>query len=69
MRIVAGTHAQEVLPHTASSRDKNTRLSLEVAVDVDEGRAVDVVLKAGEMSLHHPYTRASSRTSTVSRPF
>jgi hypothetical protein len=55
MRVVAGTHKKEVLPHARSSREKNTRLSLEVAVDVDEARATDVILKAGEMSLHHPY--------------
>jgi non-haem Fe2+, alpha-ketoglutarate-dependent halogenase len=55
MRVVTGTHQKKVLPHTMSSRDKNTRLSLEVAVSVDETRAVDVVLNAGEMSLHHPY--------------
>jgi len=55
MRVVAGTHAQAVLPHAKSRSEKNTRLSLEVAVEVDEARATNVVLEAGEMSLHHPY--------------
>jgi len=55
MRVVPETHKQEVLPHIKSSRHKMTRLSLEVAVDVDESRATDVVLNVGEMSLHHPY--------------
>jgi non-haem Fe2+, alpha-ketoglutarate-dependent halogenase len=55
MRVVPGTHKQEVLPHAQSSGQTKTRLSLEVAVEVDESRAVDVILKAGEISLHHPY--------------
>jgi non-haem Fe2+, alpha-ketoglutarate-dependent halogenase len=55
MRVVPGTHKQKVLPHAKSSRHKKTRLSLEVAVEVDESRAADILLKAGEMSLHHPY--------------
>jgi non-haem Fe2+, alpha-ketoglutarate-dependent halogenase len=55
LRVVPGTHKREVLPHINSSRNKKTRLSLEVAVDVDDSRATDVILKAGEMSLHHPY--------------
>jgi ectoine hydroxylase-related dioxygenase (phytanoyl-CoA dioxygenase family) len=55
MRAIAGTHEHAVLPHTHSQERKNTRLSLEVAVAVDEAEAVDVVLNAGEMSLHHPY--------------
>jgi hypothetical protein len=55
MRAVAGTHTKDVLPHVHSSGNKNTRLSLEVAVEVDEGAALDVILAPGEMSLHHPY--------------
>ena len=55
MRVIPGTHKQQALPHIKSSHDKRTRLSLEVAVDVDETHAIDVVLAAGEMSLHHPY--------------
>ena len=55
LRVVPGTHQQEVLPHTKSAQHKKTRLSLEVAVEVDESRAADIILNAGEMSLHHPY--------------
>lgn len=55
MRVMPGTHKQKVLPHAKSSRHKKTRLSLEVAVEVDESRAQDILLKAGDMSLHHPY--------------
>ena len=55
LRVVTGTHGQAVLPHQQSSSSMKTRLSLEVAVKVDETRATNVVLGAGEMSLHHPY--------------
>jgi non-heme Fe2+,alpha-ketoglutarate-dependent halogenase len=55
MRVVAGTHKLAVLPHAKSRSEMNARLSLEVAVEVDEARATNVVLDAGEMSLHHPY--------------
>jgi non-haem Fe2+, alpha-ketoglutarate-dependent halogenase len=55
LRVVKGTHEKAVLPHQQSSSVKKTRLSLEVAVEVDETRATNVVLGPGEMSLHHPY--------------
>jgi hypothetical protein len=55
MRVVPATHKRKVLPHAQSSGQKKTRLSLEVAVEVDEGCARDIQLKAGEISLHHPY--------------
>jgi ectoine hydroxylase-related dioxygenase (phytanoyl-CoA dioxygenase family) len=55
LRVVAGSHARQVLPHAQSSTEKTARLSLEIAVEVDEAEATDVVLKAGQMSLHHPY--------------
>jgi len=55
LRVAPGTHRGERLPHVQSGQHKGTRLSLEVAVDVDEAQAVDVVLQPGELSLHHPY--------------
>lgn len=55
VRVVTGTHDRQVLPHAPISSENNTRLSLEVAVEVDEQQATDVVLQAGQMSLHHPY--------------
>jgi ectoine hydroxylase-related dioxygenase (phytanoyl-CoA dioxygenase family) len=53
MRVVPGSHRQR-LEHTV----KNAPLNMlshgqEVAADVDERDAVDVQLRAGEMSLHH----------------
>jgi ectoine hydroxylase-related dioxygenase (phytanoyl-CoA dioxygenase family) len=52
MRMVPGSHAEQLAhrdrfaPHNLLSRGQ------EIAVDVDETRGVDIVLRAGEMSLH-----------------
>jgi non-haem Fe2+, alpha-ketoglutarate-dependent halogenase len=53
MRMVPGSHGEQLAhrdtfaPHNLLSRGQ------EIEVAVDEGRGVDVVLRAGEMSLHH----------------
>lgn len=54
VRVIPGTH-REPLPH----RDSGDRFNMlgmreEVATAIEAERAVDVVLEAGEMSLHHP---------------
>ena len=54
MRVVPGTHLREVVPHadTFSARNMLSR-GQEIAVEVDEAHAVDLVLEPGQMSLHH----------------
>ena len=54
MRVIPGSHQLDQIPHRDTFA-KNNLLSRgqEIAVEVDEGNAVDVVLEAGEMSLHH----------------
>ena len=53
MRMVPGSHAEQLAhrdtfaPHNLLSRGQ------EIAVEVDEARGIDVVLRAGEMALHH----------------
>lgn len=54
MRVIPGTHKQGLLeheniqdPHLMNRRGERLRM------DVDETQAVDVVLRPGEMSLHH----------------
>jgi non-haem Fe2+, alpha-ketoglutarate-dependent halogenase len=53
MRMVPGSHGEQLThrdtfaPHNLLSRGQ------EIAVEVDDARGVDVVLRAGEMSLHH----------------
>lgn len=54
MQVVPGTHTRDQAPH----RDTFARGNLlsrgqEIAVEVDRDEAVDVVLRPGEMSLHH----------------
>ena len=53
MRFLPGSHRQ-VVDHRDTLDDRNllTR-GQELAVEVDEGDAVDVVLAPGELSLHH----------------
>jgi len=54
MRVVPGSHRRQILPHRDTYAPDN-RLSRgqEIEARVDEQDAVDVVLRAGEMSLHH----------------
>ena len=53
MRFVAGSH-RTILDHSDTFAEDNllTR-GQEIAVEVDESEAIDVVLSPGEMSLHH----------------
>ncbi|SDG17766.1 phytanoyl-CoA dioxygenase family protein [Thalassobaculum litoreum] len=69
MRMVPGTHTREVVPHldTWKNGAMLTR-GQEIAVEVDEDKAIDVTLRPGEMSLHHqkifhasPANRADDR--------
>ena len=54
MRVVPGSHLKNQLPHR-DTFDTDNLLSRgqEVAVEVDERHAVDVLLNPGQMSLHH----------------
>ncbi len=54
MRFVPGSHTQQIVPHVDSFAEHNllTR-GQEIAVDVDESDAVDVILQPGQASLHH----------------
>jgi non-heme Fe2+,alpha-ketoglutarate-dependent halogenase len=54
MRVIPGTHNQEVVPHKDTFAERNMlSRGQEIAVEVDEAKAIDVVLQPGEMSLHH----------------
>jgi non-heme Fe2+,alpha-ketoglutarate-dependent halogenase len=53
MRVIPGTHKSAV-PHADTFADRNLlSRGQEIAVDVDLDQAVDVVLRPGQMSLHH----------------
>ena len=53
MKVIPGTHGAQVA-HSDTFNPKNmlTR-GQEIAVEVDQNKAVDLVLQPGEMSLHH----------------
>jgi ectoine hydroxylase-related dioxygenase (phytanoyl-CoA dioxygenase family) len=54
MRVVAGSHRQEILPHNDTYADRNLlSRGQEIEVEVNEQDATDIVLQPGEMSLHH----------------
>ncbi|MBI4530359.1 MAG: phytanoyl-CoA dioxygenase family protein [Candidatus Latescibacteria bacterium] len=55
MRVIPGTHTLEILEHGKSDREGNL-LSINQEVHVseeDEKGAADLILKAGEISIHH----------------
>lgn len=69
LRVVPGSHHQEQLPHR-STGDAGNMLSRsqELAVEVDEDEAVDVVLQPGEMSIHHVRLVHGSEPNRAAHP-
>jgi non-heme Fe2+,alpha-ketoglutarate-dependent halogenase len=53
MRMVPGSHGEQLVHHDTFAQHNLLSRGQEIAVEVDEGHAVDVLLRAGEMSLHH----------------
>lgn len=54
MRVLPGSHQGDILPHANTYAATNLlSRGQEIAVAVDEAKAVDVVLAPGQMSLHH----------------
>lgn len=55
VRVIPRSHTHGLFDHTDGHRIRDNLLNGadQVAVAVDEARAVDMVLRAGEMSLHH----------------
>jgi non-haem Fe2+, alpha-ketoglutarate-dependent halogenase len=54
MRVVPGSHHQDVIPHTETFAAQNLlSRGQEIQVEVDDAAAADLVLQPGEMSLHH----------------
>lgn len=55
MRVVPGSHREGVREHDtiADDPDLMNRRGERVRVDIEDSQAVDVVLRPGEMSLHH----------------
>ncbi len=54
MRVIPGSHTRPNLPQRETYADNNVlSRGQEITVAVDENKAVDLTLRAGEMSLHH----------------
>ncbi len=53
MRVIPGSHTGPMLAHHAHGKDAVLHTEIRQD-DVDAGRAVDVVIPAGGVSLHHP---------------
>ena len=53
MRVIPGTHGDQVGHRDTYNKDNLLTRGQEIAVEVDESKAVDLVLEPGEMSLHH----------------
>ena len=68
MRVIPGTHKTQ-LQHTDTFKDNNLlSRGQEIAVDVDQNQAVDVVLQPGEMSLHHVLIAHGSEPNNAPHP-
>ena len=61
MRFVPGSHKKQLVPHHDSfAKDNLLTRGQEIAVDVDDSDAVNVILKPGQASLHHGHLFHSS---------
>jgi non-haem Fe2+, alpha-ketoglutarate-dependent halogenase len=54
MRVIPGTHKHQLLRQTETYSPDNVLSRGQAIEEVNEAQAVDVVLRPGEMSLHHP---------------
>jgi len=53
MRMVPGSHGEQLAHRDTFAANNLLSRGQEIEVEVDDARGVDVVLRAGEMSLHH----------------
>lgn len=54
MRMAPGTHRAPLVEHVDTYAEKNMLTRGQAVPDVDEAASVPVILKAGQLSLHHP---------------
>ena len=56
VKMIPGTHTREIIPHRDTfGADNMLSRGQEIATEIDESQAVDVVLEPGQMSIHHPH--------------
>jgi non-heme Fe2+,alpha-ketoglutarate-dependent halogenase len=69
MRVVPGSHNRPHMPQRETYADNNVlSRGQEIAVSVNDGDAVDLVLRPGEMSLHHLWIVHGSNANTSDIP-
>lgn len=69
MRVVPGTHQYPSLPQRETyAADNMLSRGQETAVEIDEKKAVDLVLRRGEISLHHVGAVHGSGPNTSNGP-
>ena len=66
MKFMPGSHRLGQLPHVETMRELNVTGRKQEVLDVDESRAVDAPLAAGEVSLHHIGLLHASKSNTTS---
>ena len=68
VRVIPGSHKWGVLPHVDTfGQDNMLSRGQQVVQPIDDDLAVDMVLRAGEMSLHHTATVHGSRPNRSNR--
>ena len=69
VRVIPGSHTPGILPHADTfGADNMLSRGQRITEPMDDGKAVDLVLKAGEMSLHHTRTVHSSHPNRSAGP-
>jgi Phytanoyl-CoA dioxygenase (PhyH) len=69
MQVIPGTHKRPALPQRETYALENAlSRGQEIEVEMDEGRAVNMDLRPGEMSLHHIWIVHGSHVNTSSIP-
>ncbi|MGH8794536.1 MAG: phytanoyl-CoA dioxygenase family protein [Stackebrandtia sp.] len=66
VRLIPGSHTMETAA-TREAADVDNVLGREIAVSVDESRAVDMVLRPGDVEVHHPNIVHGSNANTSPR--
>jgi hypothetical protein len=69
LRVIPGSHTWQQQPHRDTyAKDNLLTRGQEIAVEVDEGKAENLVLRPGEMSLHHVMIAHASEPNTSDGP-
>jgi len=68
LRVIPGSHRRDFPHRETDAPDNSLSRGQEISVQVEESQAVDVVLKPGEVSLHHAAIVHGSKANISDRP-